>query len=292
MPVPSNEPLTSLRVTDFKSYLACPYRYYLRRRLKLEGLDDSADELDPGGFGSLAHDVLKEFANGAGKSATDAEQVLAHLNEALNKLVAQRYGNDRLAAISVQAAQIRARLGVFARWQAERTREGWRIEDTERDVKEEQAPFEVDGQIVYLHARIDRIDVHEKLGIRTIFDYKTSDSAKTPDQTHRRKQQWIDLQLPLYGHIARELGLGEKIQLGYINLSKDLTKVGPSLTEWTEADLESAMETARQVVRDIRAGEFWPPASPPPEFSEDLSAICQDEQFGGRLMSDSDEEDE
>src|SRR5262249_33291833 len=127
-PLESNEALTSLRVTDFKSYLACPYRYYLKRRLKLEGLDDSADELDPGGFGSLANDVLKEFASGAGVTATDAEQVLAHLNEALDKLVAKRYGNDRLAAISVQAEQIRARLGPFARWQAERTKEGWRIE--------------------------------------------------------------------------------------------------------------------------------------------------------------------
>lgn len=286
------EPPLTLRVTDFKSYLACPYRYYLRRRLKLESLDDSADELDPGAFGSLAHEVLRDFANSAGKNATDVDTVSLHLNEALNRLMEVRYGSERLAAISVQMEQVRARLAAFARWQAERASHGWRIEETEREVVIEQAPFEVDGQVVYLLARIDRIDVHDATGRRMIFDYKTSDTAKSPETTHRRKDKWIDLQLPLYEHIARRLGIAGAIQLGYINLSKDLAKIGSSLAEWTDADLRDALEVARQVVRDIRAGKFWPPASPPPEFSEDLAVICQDGQFGGRLASEPEEGEE
>jgi ATP-dependent helicase/nuclease subunit B len=286
------EPVTALRVTEFKSYLSCPYRYYLRHRLGLESLDDSADELDPGAFGSLAHEVLNDFGRGPGAIATDVETVRAHLNEALDRLVAERYGGERLAAISVQVEQFRARMGAFAEWQAERAKEGWRIESTERKVEEEQAPLEVDGVLVYLHARIDRIDVHDATGRRMIFDYKTSDTAKSPEATHRRKDQWIDLQLPLYAHIARRLGIAGDIQLGYINLSKDLTKVDASLAEWNEAHLNDAIDTARQVVRDIRNGKFWPPASPPPDFSEDLAAICQDGQFGGRAMSEPEEGEE
>jgi hypothetical protein len=43
--------------------------------------------------------------------------------------------------------------------------------------------------------------------------------------------------------------------------------------------LEEADEVARDVVRAIRQQHFWPPADPPPDFSEDLSPICQDSVF-------------
>lgn len=291
-PLKLTEPVTQLRVTEFKSYLSCPYRYYLRHRLGLNSLDDSAEELDPGDFGSLVHDVLRDFGRGPGAAATDLETIRSLLNETLDQWIVDRYGNDRLAAISVQIEQVRARLRAFAQWQAERSSQGWRIEHTERKVDGEQAPLEVDGQALFLLARIDRIDVHDATGRRMIFDYKTSDNAKSPDKTHRCKNGWIDLQLPLYEHIARQLGMEGEIQLGYINLSKDLTKVNASLAEWGEADLQEAMETARQVVRDIRAGKFWPLASPPPDFSKDLSAICQDGQFGGRMLSGPEEGEE
>src|SRR5206468_3131417 len=42
----SGEMLERISVTRFKTYLACPYRYYLRHVRKLETVDDQARELD------------------------------------------------------------------------------------------------------------------------------------------------------------------------------------------------------------------------------------------------------
>ena len=39
----------------------------------------------------------------------------------------------------------------------------------------------------------------------------------------------------------------------------------------------------------MRAEEFWPPASPPPAFSEEFAAICQDDRFGAVIASEESE---
>ena len=54
--------LERIPVTQFKDYLACPYRYYLRHVCKLRVVNDSARELDGGAFGRLLHRVLGAFA--------------------------------------------------------------------------------------------------------------------------------------------------------------------------------------------------------------------------------------
>ena len=38
-PGPLGEPVVSMRVTAFRDYLACPYRYYLQHHLKLQSID-------------------------------------------------------------------------------------------------------------------------------------------------------------------------------------------------------------------------------------------------------------
>jgi RecB family exonuclease len=132
-----------------------------------------------------------------------------------------------------------------------------------------------------LRGRIDRIDLNEATGQAAVFDYKTSDTASPPEKTHRRGGQWIDLQLPLYRHLAQALGIAGPVQLGYILLPKDTTETGDKLAEWSDGDLAAADATAADVVRMVRAEKFWPPASPPPMFFDELAAICQEGQFGG-----------
>jgi len=48
--------------TDFKEYLACPFRFYFSRVLHLEGFDPRAREMDALRFGTLVHKVLENFA--------------------------------------------------------------------------------------------------------------------------------------------------------------------------------------------------------------------------------------
>ncbi|HSG69329.1 MAG TPA: PD-(D/E)XK nuclease family protein, partial [Planctomycetaceae bacterium] len=60
---PFFQPVVSMRVTEFKDYLQCPYRYFLRHRLKLKSTIPATEELDPLAFGNIIHDVLQLFGN-------------------------------------------------------------------------------------------------------------------------------------------------------------------------------------------------------------------------------------
>jgi ATP-dependent helicase/nuclease subunit B len=274
-PRPLENPITSMRVTQFRDYLTCPYRFYLRHVLNLRVLNDLAEELDPLAFGSLTHDVLKAFGENSDNSRlTDADKIGEVLEAELEREVTSRYGKQRLPALRVQVEHLRLRLKAFARWQADWARQGWRIVKAEVEIEEGAAPFNVDGQPMFLRARIDRIDRHEGDGRHVIFDYKTSDTGNAPDKTHRKKKVWVDLQLPLYRHLTAAVGIGgTDVDLAYIVLPKDLAGVKHLVADWNADDLAGADEAAAEVIRKIRAGDFWPPVLPAPDF-DDFAAIC------------------
>lgn len=287
-PQPLKEPIEKLRVTAFRDYLACPYRFYLKHVVRIEGCDDAADELDGGAFGGLAHAVLNRFGRDERRHTENTEEIETLLLESLSQLVCEIFGENPRAAVAVQVEQLRRRLQTLARVQAERAAAGWRIVYTEVPADETVCVIDVDGQPFTLTGRIDRIDFHESSGAWAIWDYKTSDTPRKPAATHRRKEDWIDLQLPLYRHLAAEVDGDLKsileddgmLQLGYIQLPKSTDGVKFEPAEWTAAELQSAVDCAHRVVRGLREQKFWPPAEPPPDFSEDLAGICLDNVFG------------
>lgn len=280
LPEPLDTPVRSMRVTEFRDYLACPYRYYLKHRLRLASLSDWGEELDAAGFGTLAHEVLGDFGKSEQAASTHNDEIATFLSDSLNRHARAFYGSDPLPAVRVQIEQLRWRLMHFARWQAEWASHGWRIDAVEQDLQGQGTSLLVDGVPLELHGRIDRIDLNEMTGERIIFDNKTSDTAKKPEQVHRRGDEWVDLQLPLYRHMAYASEGEGPIRVGYIVLPKDTTKIGPLFAPWTEDDFSEADRVAEDVVRRIRNAEFWPPTLPPPAFSEEFAAICQDGQFG------------
>ncbi len=275
-PRPLNRPITSMRVTEFRDYLACPYRYYLRHQLGLTALDDASEELDGAAFGSLAHAVLKMFGESELRDSADADEIAAFLSRSLDGLLRADYGQTPLPTIRVQAEQLRLRLAAFAKWQADRRANGWQVVHVEAEPEAPGASLVVDGQPMYLRGRIDRIDYHAQRGEWFLIDYKTADRAKSPDDVHLQKGAWVDLQLPLYRHLVRALGLSGRLHLGYVNLPKDVGGVELVEAEWTEEQLASADQTAEEVIRRIRREEFWPPVQPPPEYFEEFAAICGD----------------
>jgi ATP-dependent helicase/nuclease subunit B len=304
-PVPLTEPVTSVRVTELRDYLACRYRYYLKHRLGLEALADEAEELAANEFGSLMHTVLKRFAdNPRLAESTDPAALEAGLNEILDRALAERFGSSVLAAVRLQGEQIRHRLAAFARWQAGWRGQGWRIRFTECAVTVEHRislPGAEQGlaageEPVYLRGRIDRIDVHDGTGETIVFDYKTGDRGQTPDKAHRENDSdWIDLQLPLYRHLVRAVGIEGPVRLGYIVLPKDTGKVAAHVADWDEALLATADARAVEVIGAIVAEKFWPPATDAkrtrwfPEFA----AICQEDLLlVGAAADDDDGEEE
>jgi len=273
-PAALDEPITAMAVTAFRSYLECPYRFYLRHVLRLETLDDQAAEMDGGAFGSLAHDVLGAFGQSDAAHSTDADTIERTLNRLLDEHAERQFGRFAHLAVRVQIEQLRQRLSAFATWQADWAQQGWRIVREHVEVymnRKAGVSFDVDGEPMTLTGRIDRIDVNEQTGACIVFDYKTSEAGDKPDKTHRKRGAWVDLQLPLYRHLVRKLGY-ENPQLGYILLSKKPQDVGAALATWGDEELASADEEARRVIRCVRGEIFWPPSDPP--TFDDYAAIC------------------
>ena len=261
---------TRLRVTDFGSLLTDPYRWVLERVLNLRPLDDSAREMDGLSFGSLSHLVLERFGTSPEVASPDPEAVEKKLGRLLDTAVHEKYGRHPVPAVRVQTEQLRARLGRFARWQADWIAAGWRVACVEQQ-PDPGVEFDVDGETILLRGKIDRIDHNEETGGWAVFDYKTGDDGKDPETAHRKgrgqNRRWVDLQLPLYrlllAGVLKEDGTPvvpedrwAGVRLGYILLPRTLDGVGESLAEWTSDELAEAEETARDVVRALRRGEF------------------------------------
>jgi hypothetical protein len=264
-------------VTAFRDYLACPYRFYLTYIRRLGPLDDRAVEMDASRFGLMAHHVLSTFALSDLAGSADAEAIAAFLGDGLEALVRSRYGNEPATAVMIQSEHLRQRLAAFAQWQAQQVQSGWRIlpQWIEADL---EAQLDADAGPKTVTGRIDRIDEHAQLGYRVI-DYKTADTARTPEKTHRRsiegEKQWIDLQLPLYRALAEAAGINGPIELGYLLMPKVQEKVGYFPASWTDGELKSAVAEAGRIINAIDNGIFWPP-SDPPDYEDGLGPICMD----------------
>lgn len=289
IPIPSQTHIPpNLSVTKFRDFIQCPYRFYLKHIMKLESADDDWRELSGGTFGDLTHNVLESFGKSDVVESTDVARVFEFLNEQLNEYVKARFSGSRLPAVRIQVEQLRLRLERFAVMQAEHRKAGWRIVSTEEHLFHE---FDVDGSPFFINGKIDRVDQHEITGQVAVWDYKSSDKGDSPDQVHysKRKREWKDLQLPLYRHLVKEVNAVagadfSNVATGYILLPKKLDDVGFCRAEFTVEQLEHADETARQIIRKIRDGDFLPKSRNPPKYSEEFSAICQDNVFEQYVM--------
>lgn len=282
---------TALPVTSFKVYLESPYLFHLRYVARAEPVDPPPREMDAGSFGSLAHDALKRFALSDASGSSREKEIREALLDLLADEARQRLGLHPVAAVRVQEAFLRQRLEVLAGEQARRRDEGWVI--VHQEWKPTQpASIVVDGVPMGLSGRIDRIDRHEATGALAIFDYKTSESAHEPDKVHRKgrgkgARHWVDLQLPLYRHVARELIGKAPVTLGYIALPSKPEACGFHAAPWDADLLREADDVAAEVVRGIRARRFE--MGEPRWASGSVAAIAG---LGLTLDADDDEEDD
>lgn len=290
IPVPDGEvpDISVMAVTEFSWYLRCPYRYWLKYIKRLKPIDDSAVELDAMQFGILGHEVLQIFGQDEQiADGTDAKVIANFLDETLDSVARDRFGSNPLPAIRIQLARMRARLHAFARLQSRRRRDGWKIEYCEYTFPEETF-LEVPGQDkMRIRGTIDRLDRNIRDGTWMIIDYKTGESGRDPERTHRKRvpgtgdRVWSDLQLPLYQHLAVQHGISGRVQLAYINLPKKPENVGLAVAKWGPAELGEAVETAQGIVRNVRAGKFEMAEDFPGHFQDDFANICQTGVFGG-----------
>jgi ATP-dependent helicase/nuclease subunit B len=264
---------TKLSVTSFSAYLSCPFRFYLSRILRMRSSEDSARELNALAFGSLAHEMLEQLAQHP--NLTDEYQIRDLLLADLDRRFMELFGKRPSLVLTVQLESLRQRLGAAARVQAQSVQEGWQITSGEQK-------FTATLEGMEIHGRIDRIERHKDGRVR-ILDYKTSDSGTEPLKAHYQSSNriWVDLQLPLYRYMyAQDNPEAPTPEVGYFNLPKAVaeTDIFPMNFVGKDGDLyEPAIDAARQVVKDIQAGLFWPPAKVKPDW-DDFSALSPQTQ--------------
>lgn len=283
-PFPGNPPPyapKTLSVTAFREYLSSPFTFYLRRVEGMETVPDDPQELDALGFGNFCHEVLRQFgAHPEARESSDAAQIRKFFRDRVDELAVKTFGFHPPLPVRIQLDGIRARLDQAAEVQARSRADGWRIIKSEYQL--DNPPFVLKG--VELHARIDRIDEHEKTGAVRVLDYKTSDKAVKPETAHWTKVtkgtkldwvpeyarfsidsknfRWKDLQLPLY-RLMLKSEYGDAIECAYFTLPKAVeeTAILP-FTELGPSECTHAQNCAEGIIKDIRERRFWPAPSP------------------------------
>jgi ATP-dependent helicase/nuclease subunit B len=264
----------TLAVTAFRDYLNCPFRFYLKRILRMESLADTKAEMDALDFGGLVHDALARLAADAEmRGCSNAAQLRRHLDASVDRWADRHFGPHPPLHLTMQLDVARDRLSAAAEAQAREASQGWEIMMSEEALTLSCGDMTVKG-------RVDRVDRHRDTGAIRVLDYKTSDNAKPPHELHfgamrescrdysriiagNRERRWVDLQLPFYVWMLRSrFGSEATIRAGYFNLPRESDAAGVNLwDELTEEVLASAAECATGVVEDIRARRFWPPAA-------------------------------
>lgn len=271
------EPPARVAVTGLRTWLACPFRFYLAQVRRMEPVDPAKSELDARDFGTLCHAALEAMAlEPALRDCTDEAELREFLTGRLERQAQAMFGGELTLPLLVQFESARQRLGRAAAVQARDRAAGWVFERAEWKFTLDLGGLEVRG-------KIDRIDRHEATGARRVLDYKTSDTAVSPARAHLRAARaeddvspdwmrtaaggrdevWTDLQLPLYLRALAAEAAGPAA-CGYFNLPKAAGETAIELWDGLTPELlDAAHACADGVAAAIRAGDYWPPRELP-----------------------------
>ena len=261
-----------LSVTAFSSYLACPFRYYLKHVAGMLEPEPERVEWNARDFGNVAHLVLERWGRDEeAREYSKTEALAKWLHAELDRVAEELFGASLPLAIRIQVEALRQRLSWFAQVQACERAAGWRVVEVERRFQLDLGGLEVRGQV-------DRIEESSD-GRRRVLDYKTTAEAKKVEGAHLKrinaathwpehlegvedvrtpdgKARWTNLQVPIYA-----AALGEIDEIGYFALGATEADVRISLWDgFGDAERESALACAGWVVDQVKAGRFWPPA--------------------------------
>ncbi|MDO4584465.1 MAG: PD-(D/E)XK nuclease family protein [Planctomycetia bacterium] len=268
--------VTELSPTKWKDYIACPFRFYLRHILKLEPIDDHAQEMSPLEFGNAVHTILEQWGQRekSRPTPTRSREILEReLESLLEEYFTTRFPRSVLPAVNVQQEILRSRLKAFAAFQA--SWDGGQIWALEKSL---EMTLELPGGgKMNVTGRIDRIDFHPGLGY-TLMDYKSGDTLLSPDSVYKKKTgEWKDLQLPLYWEMMRRLPERENlpIRLGYLVLPKKTEDTAFLKADWETPQLEDALSQAADIAEKIQNGIFWPPKELPGNIRDDYQPYVE-----------------
>lgn len=259
--LPSGLPLPQrLHVTAFRDYLKNPRLFWVKHVLKARAPREAQLGLDAAAMGDVLHGLCADFARSPCCHSEDEREIEQWLLQALHDLDEAQYGPAARPLVALQWEEVRERLWRFARVQARQRREGWRILGAE-ERKGGETQFEAmlhlaDGRGLPVMGRMDRLDLHEVTGALRVIDYKSGKVAD-PDQQHRNRNGWLDLQLPLYDHLLRQVPEHSQRRRSHHYWLLDSDEASAGLTPpLQESWLDEGIEEARRVLAAVLDGQF------------------------------------
>ena len=276
------EPPQRLAVTSLATWLACPFRFYLKHALAMQSPEPDRVEWNARDFGTVAHEVLERWGRDPeAREFSKSEAIHAWLSAELDRVATEWFGARPPLAVRVQTEVLRQRFVWLSRIQARSREEGWQVAEVEHK-------FEITIGNALIVAKIDRIDRHQETGALRVIDYKTG-KVESVEKAHRRKItaktvlpahlatdspalysgeengkpadfRWMNLQLPLYAMAIQQRDGTAPVPC-YFTLGA--TEADVDIREWagfSSSDLDAARSCAEWLVSQITAGVFWPPA--------------------------------
>jgi len=282
-----------LRVTDFKSYLECPFRFYLKRILGYEGeIDDAKTDIDEAQFGTICHEILKELGDKLNNLDSKELNALLELKLQLSK---SKFSSSIPVEFSFYSLQQRLKKALELMIE-DREKRQWKALFTEK-------PFSLilnskklslwfgenvkENFTFIINGKIDRIDFGADGKSLRIIDYKTGNVSETPEKEHYKtvtartdeslikeyssfelngkQYRWTDLQLPLYAIILSEMEEFKGYTVtdcSYFVIPKAVTDT--RIVTWQNIgadELSAAKKCVAGVILNIAKGIFLPPSS-------------------------------
>ncbi len=272
------EELRKLSVTSFSTWLACPFRFYLKHALRMQTPEPDRVEWNARDFGNVAHGILERWGRDTtARDLTETDKLHAWLSAALDDMVGEWFGKQPPLSVRLQTESLRQRFLWFASVQAAIRADGWQAVELEQ-----RFTLEIGDTVI--NGTYDRLDRHLETGALRVIDYKTG-KVDAVEKEHRSKlsattslpshitedcpvihtvdgtpYRWKNLQLPLYALALRQ-SRGVLPAPCYFHFGA--TEANVKLDEWQdfpEHDLTAAAACAGWIAGQIAAGVFWPPA--------------------------------
>lgn len=210
-------PDRALSPTSLEAYIACPFKFFAGRVLKLTKWGDPSEEIEAHRRGSAYHRALTRLHRGGRPLPDPGRQLADELALAVTEY-ADRAGSRTTKILWQLELERLQRSAINYTTHAEQHRETWKSLGVPRTEFLEE-PYEViiehANKRVKLGGRIDRIDIVETdagvVGFLVI-DYKTGKSANYTGTSVKRLES---LQLAVYA-LAGEHRLGNATPLGLL----------------------------------------------------------------------------
>ena len=262
----------TIPVTAIRLYNQCPYRFYLRHILKLEGTPEPLNELDRRLFGILIHQAIQALAEFPLQDITHEMRLRDFLMSALDRAFLKLVGKHPSRAAHLQRESARQRIDDFTLWQIQTAMEGWYPFRTEFALDPAVTTELRSGRMITLTGRIDRIDRNEGSGDIRIIDFKTADKAPS---VWSKNGGWGDPQLPLYALLISRHPFFRDICPDHISLCHILVSgkqpVSPCEPKLPQEGFVAVQELLDNALDGIAHGIFWPPQKN--RMNDEYSAI-------------------